>query len=160
MIKIKMKPALVVGIVSAALALTTGTIYGNFYLSKRISPRVKVGQTNIGGMEYTTAFNLLKEKYNESNNIVIVNGNQKQSATYKSLGIQFKNGEALKSAYKIGRSWNFNFNISPKMSINYTNLNDSLNQLFPDVKKDPVDAKYVFKDTKLQIETEQYGVSF
>lgn len=160
MINTKMKPALVVGIVSAALALTAGTIYGNFYLSKRIFPLVKVGQTNIGGMEYAAAFNLLKEKYNDNNNIAVINGEQEKNATYKSLGIRFKNGEALKNAYKIGRSWNFNFNISPKISTNYTNLNDSLNRLFPDVKKDPVDAKYVYKDAQLQIEPEQYGISF
>ena len=160
MIKFKIKPALIVGITSATLVLGSGAVYGNYYLSKKIFPFVKVGQFDIGGKEYNQAFDTLKEKYNEKNTLTIVNKTQEKSANYKTLGIQFKNGETLKNAYKIGRSWNFDFTINPKISINYTKLNDTLNQLFPEIKKDPVDAKYVLKDNKLQIESQQYGVSF
>lgn len=156
----KLKPAIIVGFASAALVLGGGTVYGNFYLSKNIFPWVTVGQTKIGGMEYAAAFSQLKDKYNENNSLTIINGDLEKGATYQELGIQFKTGEALKSAYKIGRSWDFNFNIKPVISTNYTKLNESLNKLFPDVKKNPVDAKFVYKDSKLQIEPEQLGVSF
>lgn len=160
MMHFKVKPALMVGFISAAFVLGGGTVYGNFYLSKDIFPRVTVGQAKIGGMEYAAAFSRLKDEYNANNSITVISGDQEKSVTYQGLGIQFKTGEVLKSAYKIGRSWNFNFNLKPIISINYTKLNESLNKLFPDVKKDPVDAKFVYKDAKLQIEPERLGVSF
>lgn len=156
----RIKPAIIVAIASASIALIGGGIYGNYYLSKKIFPFVKVGQTNLGGKNTSQAFSVLNEKYNADRSLSIVNKDVEKSATYKELGIQFKNGEVLKNAYKKGRSWSFNFNVNPVISINYTRLNDTLNKLYPEVKKDPVDAEFALKDGSLIIEPEQFGVSF
>ena len=152
------------GFYAVIVLLLLVTLY-HTYFARRIIPGVMVGKTNVGGMSYNRAKELLESKEKNTGKVIKLKYN---GYTYEikadDISLEYDWDAAISRAFEVGRSGNFIIDNKDKIAgflvplyipsfyeLDNDSLSNNLLTIKGEVNKEAKNAQFVLNDKQLDI---------